>query len=88
MRVGELLDRKQNEYSTYSDLVVSRVIALDAKDGKVLFDTSRNKKEFVEKFYRGVVIHIWADVSVTNTCSYDPYIRPVIKIYVSHRSWL
>ena len=64
----------------------SPIIAINAYNGKVLFDSRKNNKKYVEKYYNGIVLHIWADIGST---SYDKTCYSgVIKCYVRNKSWL
>ena len=64
----------------------SHLIALDGKDGKVLFDTSRNKQDFIEKYYKAEVSTLWADCKKVNG-TYGDFFKPVMKCFVYHNSW-
>ena len=81
MLVADLIGK--SEYYGYPDTVAkSKVIAMDARDGKILFDTGKNKQEYIDQFMKGEIVSLWADfIHVGNL------IDPVIKIYVSHNSW-
>lgn len=64
------------------------VIAYDGKDGKRLFDTSRNTAEHIDQFAKGIIIGVWAelkDLDAHSKCSKT--FTPVVSIYVSHNSW-
>lgn len=75
MKVKELLNIKQ-----------TRLIALDGKTGKTLFDTSRNKKEYYSRYNDGEVINIWADLYAHNN-NFNTWFETCIKCFVSHKSW-
>ena len=75
MKVKELLNIRQ-----------TRIVALDGKTGKVLFDTSRNKKEYYSKYNDGEVINIWADLYAHKE-HFNTRFKPYIKCFVSHGSW-
>ena len=80
MLVADLIG-KSEPYGYPDTVAKARVIALDAKKGQ-LFDTGKNRPEYIEQFMKGVIVSLWADfVRVGNL------IDPVIKIYVSHDSW-
>ena len=83
---------------TYEPLTVDRflkefamggtVIAYDGKDGKLLFDTSRNTVEHVVRFAKGLIIGVWAglkDLDSHSKCSKT--FTSVVCIYVHHNSW-
>lgn len=64
----------------------SPIIAKNAYNGKVLFDSRKNNKKYIEKYHNGIVLHIWADIGST---SYDKTCYSgVIKCYVRNESWL
>lgn len=64
----------------------SILIAYNGKDGKILFDTRKNKKEYVDKYNKGEVLSIWADIKQCDS-TFGGYYKPVIKCYVSNGSW-
>lgn len=87
MTISDLLDKKVRGMFSYDKILKCDLIALDAKDGKVLFDTAKNKREYIEKFKTGEVVALWADIQKKGDTCWNPYFRPVIKCYVSHDSW-
>lgn len=90
MKVSDLLEKQLNPiYSNEiydNEVIKGDLIALDAHDGKVLFDTSRNKKEHIAKFMNGKILHLWADVKRVETPFGDNF-RPVMMCYLSYKSW-
>lgn len=64
----------------------SILIAYNGMDGKILFDTSKNKKEYVDKYNKGEVLAIWADMKQCDNV-FGGYYKPVIKCYVTNESW-
>ncbi|MBR6271387.1 MAG: hypothetical protein IKR26_04465 [Lachnospiraceae bacterium] len=62
------------------------LIVLDAKDGKILFDTSRNKREWINSFANGEILSLWADAKPIRGV-YGKCFKPVIKCFVCHDSW-
>lgn len=69
------------------NLLKCELIALDAKDGKILFDTMHNNDDiFIEKYLNGNVSSIWADVRRIDGAFGDCF-KPVMKCYVTHDSW-
>lgn len=64
----------------------SIIIAYNGMDGKILFDTSKNKKEYVDKYNKGEVLAIWADMKQYDS-TFGGYYKPILKCYVSNRSW-
>ena len=63
MTVSDLLDKKANGIFSDDVLLKGELIALDSKDGKILFDTSKNKREYISKFSSGEIDCLWADVN-------------------------
>lgn len=86
MIISDLLEKKERGLFTDDVILKADLIALDGKDGKVLFDTSRNKREHISKYANGEILSLWADVRRVESV-YGGYIKPVIKCYVSHDSW-
>lgn len=64
----------------------SRVIALDGMDGKKLFDTSINRKEYYKKYYSGTVISVWSEIKSRGS-AYNSHWDVVLCCYISHESW-
>lgn len=85
MTISDLLDKKVRGIFRDDEVLKCELIALDAKDGKVLFDTAINKREYIEKYKSGEVVALWADLKKRD-CG-TPYYVPVVKCYVSHDSW-
>lgn len=87
MIISDLLDKQARGIFTDDKVLKSDLIALDAKDGRILFDTSKNKREHIEQFKTGQVLSIWADLRRRGLGSWSGYYVPVIKCYVRHDSW-
>lgn len=87
MTISDLLDKKvRGIYADY-EILKCGLVAHDAKDGKILFDTAKNKKEYIEQYKTGEVVALWADTQRRGGSNYGNYFVPVIKCYVSHNSW-
>lgn len=87
MTLSDLLDKK-NKGIFYDDAVLKcGLIALDSKNGKILFDTHKNKEEYYEKYKSGEVISLWSDVRLIKGIGYGDSFKPVMKCYVLHDSW-
>ena len=84
MTISDLLDK---QVRTSDKILKCDLIALDAKDGKILFDTSKNKREYIEQFKTGQILYIWADLRHRGLDDWYGYYAPVIKCYISHDSW-
>lgn len=87
MTISDLLDKKARGIFTDDKVLKCELIALDAKTGKVLFDTVRHRREYIEQFKSGEVFSLWADVRKMNNGAWNTYFTPVMKCYVSHDSW-
>ena len=87
MTISDLLDKKSRGIFMDDNILKCDLIALDAKDGKILFDTTKNKREYIEQFKSGEVLSLWADIISKRRGGYNNYFSPVIKCYVSHNSW-
>lgn len=64
-------------------LTSGRAIAFDAMDGKQLFDTKTNKKEFIKKYEMGRISSLWASAKMNTS----DIIQAVIMMYIVHDSW-
>ena len=62
-----------------------RLIAYDGKDGKKIFDTRKNKRELVEKYYNARVDCIWSEI-VTEDSTFGNRAEPVTKCYLVHNT--
>ena len=87
MTISDLLDKKVRGIFSDDAVLKCGLIALDAKDGKVLFDTAKNKREYIEKFKTGEVVSLWADVQKKGGTGWNACFIPTMKCYVSHDSW-
>ena len=90
MKVSDLLAKQLNPiYSSevYDDeILTGDLIALDGKTGAILFDTSRNKEAHIAKFMNGKIIALWADAKRVES-PFGDYFRPIMKCYLSYKSW-
>lgn len=89
MTISDLIEKRGE--GVFRDAILQcELIAFDARDGKILFETHRNRSEYINQFLDGKIISMWADVrridsgGYTNSFSF----RPVMKCYVSHNSWI
>ena len=87
MTISDLLDKKVRGIFSDDEVLKCELIALDAKDGKILFDTVKNKLEYIEQFKTGEVIALWADIRKGRDVAWNVYFTPIMKCYVSHDSW-
>ena len=86
MTVSDLLDKKVRGIFSDGKVLKCELIALDGKDGKILFDTDRNKREHINKYSSGEILSLWADVKLLRG-TFGDYFKPVMKCYVHHDSW-
>lgn len=86
MTIADLIYQKDDGLYITDALLKGTLIALDAKDGKILFDTTKNKSEYIAKYAHGKVDCLWADVRKVESVFGD-YFKPVTKCYVLHDSW-
>ena len=62
----------------------SRVIAYDGKDGKIVFDTNKNKEKFYRKFMSCEILSIWADAKRFEGIGYGCTFEPLICVFLKH----
>ena len=87
MTISDLLDKKVRGIFSDDEVLKCELIALDAKDGSILFDTAKNKRVYIEQYKTGEVVALWADIRKRGDIGWNTYFRPVMKCYVSHDSW-
>ena len=93
LTVSDLIEERPDDsgYLLTCCLYHNRLIALDAGNGKILFDTAKNKKEFIEKYYPGNISAMWVEMREWNGHSpgYGPQVyQPVLMAFVDHNSWI
>ena len=91
--VSDLIEEKPEDsgYFLTCCLYHNRLIALDGGNGKILFDTAKNKKDFIEKYYPGNISAMWVEMREWNGHSpgYGPQLyQPVLMVFVDHNSWI
>jgi hypothetical protein len=74
MQLGELLELCKTQMRAYT-----------ARDGKLIFDTNRNKREYVERFADCAVLAIWAEVSSKKMGGYTQVIMQHVSVYLEGR---
>lgn len=86
MKVRDLICEKPVwEGSTMTEtLLKGPLYAKRAQDGKRLFDTRHNKKEFTEHYFDWEVISLWPDFQPDKGIGFSqyPYIVPVLGCYI------
>lgn len=60
------------------------VVALDGMNGKKLFDTSINKKEYYEKYYNVEITDLWSEMRKTGS-SYNSFYKQILCCYILHK---
>ena len=86
MIISDLLDKRAKGIFTDDKVLKCELVALDAKNGRILFDTEKNNREYIEQFKTGEILSLWADLRQRGLGKYGYYV-PIIKCYVSHDSW-
>lgn len=87
MTISDLLDKKSRGIFSDDKILKCELIALDAKDGRILFDTLRHTRTHIDKFKNGEILSLWADMRSKGLGEWNNYFIPVMKCYVSHDSW-
>lgn len=82
MTVKDLLEEKTSSYGYKEPLVISRVIAVSSKTGYQIFDTLKNRKEYVLRFYDREIVNIYADLTCEHDFCYSPRLALCIKITI------
>lgn len=84
LTVGDLLEERKDYYSK-STMFNGRVIARNAFDGRIRFDTRNNKREFVATFFDYSVRAMWVEMrEVLKPNGYICTYEPVLCCYISH----
>lgn len=65
--------------------VSQHIRAYNGMDGKLVFDTYRNKKEYVERFKECEVDRIWTEVHTDKPSGYTQFVRQYICIFLDSR---
>lgn len=88
MKICELLEKRPKGIFEDDCILKQDLIAFDGRDNKILFDTRKNKREYVSKYMNAEVIALWADVRPSANLAYGKIFIPVIKCYIEHNSWI
>lgn len=90
MILKDLMGKREKESKFLSETILQgRVIAMDGCDGKVLFDTKKNKPNYIKKFMSAEVTTIWSstkEMFADSEFSGAVY-QPCTMIYLAHNSW-
>lgn len=83
MTVGDLIERRPDNFGIKSSLAHGRVVAMSSKTGKRLFDTCQNKDTLIVKYFGCEVGAIWTDLKTTGNHGFGrTFAEPVIMLYV------
>lgn len=84
LTVGDLLEDRRDVYSR-STMYHGRMIAKDAGSGKILFDTRKNKRPFVEKFFEDTIRAMWVEMrEVWKPSGFAATYEAVLCCYIHH----
>lgn len=85
MKVRDLIEERPYFMSLTDTLLEGPLYAKHAQNGKRLFDTRSNKKEFVKQFYDWEVSSMWPDFQMEKRISFSQYpaIVPVMGCYIT-----
>lgn len=61
------------------------LIAYNEQNGQLLFDTSSDSKEHINKYNKGEITSIWAEME--HCCCSSGYYKLTFKCYVVDGSW-
>ena len=87
MTISDLIEERGE--GIFRDAILKcELIALDSQDGKILFNTRKNKREYISNFLSGTVTSIWADARRVEIGGYLCSFKPVMTCYVLHNSWV
>lgn len=64
------------------ELSPCRVIGMSAKDGHILFDTYKNKKERLDLYSDFVIEALWGDVRTKDTGCFAHSVCPYLAMYI------
>ena len=59
-----------------------RLIARNGKDDSVVFDTSVNRKEYIDKYNDAEIIFIWSEIETIKNIGFEVSAKPIILIYI------
>jgi len=84
LTVADMLEDRKDIISR-STMYHGRMIAKDAGTGKVLFDTRKNKRPFVEKFFDDTICAMWVEMRETwANAGFIAQYEAVLCCYVHH----
>lgn len=64
------------------EICESKIVAMRGDNGKIVFDTRKNNKEYVKKYEDVDVLTMWSEVRTEKTIGFSQYIVPVIVCYL------
>lgn len=65
-------------------ILQGRLIARDARDGSIVFDTNTNLKEYIDKYDDVEVLDIWSEIKIKKNIGFGNAAEPAILIYIKH----
>lgn len=91
--VSDIIEEKPDDsaFLLTCSMYKNRMIALDGGTGKIIFDTAKNKKDFVRNYYPGIISAMWVEMREWKGHSpgFGPQTyEPVLMAFVEHNSWM
>lgn len=87
MKVFDILGTIPEGIYKGGKIMKSDVVGLDSMTGRILFDTRKNKEEYVAQYMNGEILAMWASFRCNDGLGYSEYITPIMKCYIHHDSW-
>lgn len=91
--VADLIERRErpgDAFQSGSVLYYNRLICKGGKNGRILFDTAKNKPEFIQQFYPAIISAIWVEIweHGGKSVGFGPQTYEAVMLcYVEHESW-
>ena len=84
LTVADLLEDRR-DISSRSTMFHGRMIAKDAGDGKIVFDTRRHKQEYISRFYGDTVCSMWVEMrEIWKPAGFMASYEAVLCCYIHH----
>lgn len=81
MTVKDLLQNRDDVF--HSQLFTGRLVAKDGSSGKEVFDTFKNKPDYVKKFFPCEIEKMWCDGKIRPDNAFNEgWWMPVLMIYL------
>lgn len=87
MKVKDILAPRPEGIFIDDKIMKSDVVGIDAMTGHILFDTRKNKEEYVAQYMNGEISSMWASFRCNDGLGYSEYITPIVKCFIHHDSW-